>query len=204
MASYPVVWDTGIRGTRGTVNSTREDSINDSEMDGSTLPDDLTPDEHRREKRLRELTILFVVSVVAFGAFGILGVRTTTASKSGNGYRIEVTYAAVTRGGLATPFAIVVGTTDGSTLPEVVTIRVSSDYLAIFDDNGMEPTPTGSFNSGGFTSWEFEVPPGESTLEVVLDARLEPAVQWGESASVELWIDGELQASTALRSRVMP
>jgi hypothetical protein len=97
-----------------------------------------------------------------------------------------------------------VGTEDGSALPEIVTIRISSDYLALFDDNGMEPTPINSFNTGGSTSWDFEVPPGESTLEVVLDARLEPAAQWGEAATAELWIGGERKLSTAFRTWVMP
>ncbi len=172
--------------------------------DDSTLPEDPSHREYKREKWLRGLTILFVVLVVALGALGILGVRTSTATNNGNGYRIEVTYPAVTRGGLATPFAIDVGTQDGSALPDVITIRISSDYLGLFDDNGMEPTPVSSFNTGIFTSWDFEVLPGESTLEVVLDARLEPAVQWGEAASVELWIDGERQTSTEFRSWVMP
>lgn len=191
-------------GTRGAVNSPRDGSMGSPEPDGSTLPEDPSPGAFRREKWLREFTLLFVVSVVALGTFGVLGVRTSTAGSTGNGYRIEVTYAAVTRGGLATPLSIEVGTDDGSALPEVVTIRVASDYLALLDDNGMEPTPVSSFNSGGFTSWDFEVPPRVSTLEVVLDARLEPTVQWGEQGSAELWIDGDLQAAVEFRSRVMP
>jgi hypothetical protein len=172
--------------------------------DYSTLPEDPTSGEYRQEKWLRLSTILFVVSVVVLGALGILGVKTSTAADDGNGYRMEVTYASVTRGGLATPFAIEVATEDGSALPEVVTVRISSEYLALFDDNGMEPTPVNSFNTGDTTSWEFEVPTGESTLEVVLDARLEPAVQWGEPAVAELWIDDERRLTTAFRSWVLP
>ncbi|MEX0797301.1 MAG: hypothetical protein WD274_11460 [Acidimicrobiia bacterium] len=186
------------------MNSPRHDSIGSSEPDDSTLPEDPSPREYGREKWLRNSTILIVVSVVVLGALGILGVKASTATDDDSGYRMKVTYAAVTRGGLATPLAIEVGTEDGSALPEVVTIRVSAGYLALFDDNGMEPTPVNSFNSEGFTSWDFEVPPGESTLEVVLDARLEPAVQWGEAASAELWIEGERTLSTEFRSWVMP
>lgn len=176
----------------------------DSVPDDSTLPDDQSPREVKREKWLRELTISLVILFVGLGAFGILGVRTSTATNIGNGYRIDVTYAAVTRGGLATPFAIKIRTTDGSALPRNVTLRVSSDYLAILDDNGMEPTPVRSSNSSGFTSWDFEVPTGSATLDVALDARLEPAVQWGETASVELWANGERRASTEIRTWVVP
>jgi len=186
------------------VNNRGNKSIGSAEHNGSTLPEDPSPGEFRREKWIRGATISFVVSVVALGVLGVLGVTTSTASNSENGYRIEVRYSAVSRGGLATPFAVEIGTEDGSGLPEVVTIRVSSDYLAMFDDNGMEPIPASSFNTGVFTSWDFEVPPGESSLEVVLDARLEPAVQSGAQASVELWIDGERQAVAEVRSRVMP
>jgi hypothetical protein len=199
-----VVCGFGIGGTPGFVNRVREDPTGDSESSTSTLPEDLSPYDHKRERRFRRVTISFVALVVAVGALGLLGVRTSTASNGGDGYLIEVTYAAVTRGGLATPFTIEVGTEDGSALPDAVTIRVSSSYLALFDDNGMEPTPTNSFNTGEFTSWDFEVSPGASTLEVVLDARLEPAVQWGEAASVQLWIDGQRTVSTEFRSWVMP
>lgn len=172
--------------------------------DDSTLPEDPSSREYRREKWLRHSTIVFVVSVVVLGAFGVLGVKTTRAAAYDNGYSMEVTHAAVTRGGLATPFAIEVGTEDGSALPEVVTLRITSDYLALFDDNGMEPTPVAAFNTGDSTSWDFEVPPGESTLEVVLDARLEPAVQWGEAAIAELWIGGERIVTIEFRSWVLP
>lgn len=186
------------------MNSRRDDSTGNSIPDDSTLPGDPSSREYRRERWLRHSTILFVVSVVVLGALGILGVKTSTAADDGNGYRVTVSYAAVTRGGLATPLSIEVGTEDGSALPEIVTIRISSGYLALFDDNGMEPTPINSFNTGDSTFWDFEVPPGESTLEVVLDARLEPAVQWGEAATAELWIGGERKLSTAFRTWVMP
>lgn len=199
-----IVCGVGFGGIRSPVNSPHDDSVGSSIPEDSTLPEDPSSREYRRERWIRNSTILFVVSAVALGALGILGVKASTATADGNGYRMEVNYAAVTRGGLATPLAIEVGTEDGSALPDVVTIRVSSDYLALFDDNGMEPAPVNSFNSGGFTSWDFEVPLRETTLEVVLDARLEPAVQWGEAASVELWIDGERQVSTEFRTWVMP
>lgn len=173
-------------------------------QDDSTLPEDPSSREHRRERWLRHSTIVFVVSVVVLGALGVLGVKTSRATEYGNGYRMEVTHAVVTRGGLATPFAIEVGTEDGSALPGVVTLRITSGYLALFDDNGMEPTPINTFNTGDSTSWDFEVPTGESSLEVVLDARLEPAVQWGEAAIAELWIGGERILTTDFRSWVLP
>lgn len=169
-----------------------------------TLPEDPSPREYKREKWFDRLTQTLVFAVVALGAIGLLGVKTSTANGSGSGFWMEVTHATVSRGGLATPFAIEVGTEDDSALPSVITLRVTSDYLALFDDNGMEPAPVNSFNSGNFTTWDFEVPQEESTLEVVLDARLEPAVQWGEAASVELWVEGEMQAATEFRSWVMP
>jgi hypothetical protein len=192
------------RGYSWIVKIPGDDFVGISNQEDSTIPEDPSSREYRREKWLRNSTMLFVVSVVVLSALGILGVKASTATVDGSGYRMEVTYATVTRGGLATPFAINVSAQDGSTLPDVVTIRVSSDYLALFDDNGMEPTPANSFNSETFTSWDFELPPGETILEVVLDARLEPAVQWGKAATVELWVGGARRLSTEFQSWVMP
>ena len=110
----------------------------------------------------------------------------------------------VTRPGLATPFALEVSTTDGSDLPEVVTLRMDTSYLSIFDFNGLEPTPSTSFSTNDWTWWSFDVPPDQSSLRVGLDARLEPSVQWARSGSAALEIDGVSLVSVDFTTWVMP
>jgi hypothetical protein len=111
-------------------------------------------------------------------------------SAGGSGYRLEVTRAIVTRPGLATPFRVDVSTEDGASLPEMVTLVVDADYLAIFDFNGLQPTPSTTFSRDRSTFWTFDIPPGQASLRVEMDARLEPAVQWARTGSVTLSIEG--------------
>lgn len=156
------------------------------------------------ETALRVTTIGLVTGLVVVGGLGFLGVRTADARVSGDGFEMNVHYAAVTRPALATPFSITVRSTDGAALPAQVTIMVSSEYLAMFDDNGMEPLPSESYNTATWTSWTFDVPEGRGSLTVDLDARLEPSVQWGRSAEARLEIDGEVVISVPFTTRVAP
>lgn len=113
-------------------------------------------------------------------------------------------HASVTRPGLATPFSIDVRAAEGTDLPAELTVRVSSAYLAMFDDKAMEPLPTRSFNAGEWTSWTFSVPPGRGTLTIDLDARLEPGVQRGRAGRAELDVEGTRRVAVEFRTWVMP
>ena len=137
-------------------------------------------------------------------AASLLGVRTGTVAAQGNGYSIEVLRAQISRPGLATPFGVEISTTDGSDLPQVVTLRLDTSYLSIFDFNGLEPTPSSSFSTDRWTWWSFDVPPDQSTLHVGMDARLEPSVQWARSGSVALEIDGVSPIAVDFTTWVMP
>jgi hypothetical protein len=171
--------------------------------DSTTIPE-ADSGTHALERPLR-LVSLGVIGVLTIAtAIGLLGVRTTSVSATGRGVSVTVGYAVVTRPGLATPFSVEVASADGAFLPAEVTVRVSSDYLAIFDDNGMEPQPAESFNTAEWTSWVFDVPEGAMSLRVDLDARLEPAVQWARSGVVAVDIDGVETATVGFTTWVAP
>jgi hypothetical protein len=143
-----------------------------------------------------------VVSLLA--ATSLLGVRTGTVAARGDGYAIEVLRAQVTRPGLATPFGVEISTIDGSDLPKVITLRLDTSYLSIFDFNGLEPTPSASFSTDRWTWWSFDVPSNQSSLHVGVDARLEPSVQWARAGSAALEIDGVSLVSVDFTTWVMP
>jgi hypothetical protein len=172
--------------------------------DGSTIPDE--PPEHwnRWERRFHAASMALVSLVVLAAALGLLGVRTGTVASSGDGYVLEVVHTEMSRAGLATPWSAEVSTADGSALPGLVTVGLTTSYLAMFDLNGLSPTPSSSFSTGEWTWWEFEVPPGQSRLLVELDVRLEPAVQWARSGSVALEVADERRASVDFTTWVMP
>lgn len=142
--------------------------------------------------------------LILLGLLGVLGVRTDVVGASGAGYDIRVDHAAMTRAGLATPFSVGVTRSDGSALPGALTIRVDSSYLAMFDENGMTPTPESSYNTGQYTWMTFEIPEGSTAFEFEFDARLEPAVQWGRQASAAVLVEGVEKAQVRFSTWVMP
>jgi hypothetical protein len=170
--------------------------------DSSTMPS-LDAGMDRWELSLRLVSLVLIVGLVLAASTGLLGVRTAEATSSGGGLSLTVWYAQTSRPGLATPFSVEVRSEVGD-LPSSVTVRVTSNYLALFDDNGMEPLPIESYNTPEWTWWTFDVPPDSETLRVDLDARLEPAVQSGETATVAVEIDGRQAASVDFTMWVAP
>lgn len=149
----------------------------------------------------------FAVGLTLFlcaGALGLLGVRTTTATAAGGGYELTVTYAAVSRPGLATPWSFEVRRPGG--FPDGLTVAVTSRYLDAFDENGLSPAPAQEWADGDRTVWGF-APQVPGTLSVSFDARMEPGVQLatvhGEVA-VLAGPTGPPVATVAFRTFVMP
>jgi hypothetical protein len=170
----------------------------------STIPDEPPEQWDRWERRFHAASVALVAVVVLLAAIGMLGVRTGTVSSSADGYVLEVLHTEIARPGLATPWSATVSTVDGSALPDTVTLSLSRSYLAIFDLNGLSPTPSSSFSTEQWARWSFDVPPGESSLRIDLDVRLEPAVQWVRSGSAVLEMDGEPVTSVDFATWVMP
>ncbi len=174
-----------------------------NEINSSTRPSEQSGSK-RWDDAMRVISIGVVGILVLAGLLGLLGVRSATAEASANGYTVEVTHAAMTRPGLATPFEVGITRDDGASLPPMVTTRIESSYLAMFDENGLDPEPVSSFQSGQWTLWTFEVPDGAQILNVTLDARLEPAVQWGGDSTVTVEVDGEEMVTVGFKTWVMP
>lgn len=169
----------------------------------STIPSEASGGKGR-ETFLRTGAVGFVWALVLLGLTGLLGVRTDIARSSDNGYELAVTHAEVTRPGLATPFHLTVSRTDGGPLPAEVTTRIDARYLEMFDENGLDPDPVGSFSTSESAWWTFAIPPGENRLEVSFDVRLEPSVQWGRTGSVSLEVDGVETIGVEFRTWVLP
>lgn len=173
------------------------------DADPSTIP--LSVARSRRwERYLRVLAVGFVSVLVVGGLLGILGVQVATTGASSRGFTLRVHHAVVSRAGLATPFDIEVSKDDGTELPAQVEVRVSSDYLAMLDENGLEPLPSASFRDLEWTWWVFDIPPGRHEMTVSLDARMEPAVQWGRDARVAVEVDDQEMVAVDVRTWVSP
>ena len=148
-------------------------------------------------------TIVGAAVVDAATPVGIYGVQTrTTAATSPDGVRLEVRYGAVSRPALATPFDIEVTSPGG--FDEPITLAVRSEYLAMWDENGLDPSPSEESSDGESTLWTFDPPDGD-VLAVSFDARIEPAAQNGEAGSVALLDEhGVPLVTVEFRTRVLP
>lgn len=167
-----------------------------------TLPSDAADlDAARRARAVRRVFLALVTLLVLLGLSGLLGVRTGVVSATADGYTLEVTYAAMTRPGLATPFSITVEQDGGFT--SGFELETSSAFLEAFDENGLDPEPVASSGDGEWVGWEFDQPDGD-TFELGFDARLEPAVQWRRDGITRLLVDDVVVAEVAYTMWVMP
>jgi hypothetical protein len=172
-----------------------------SVVESTTIPS-LDAGTHAWERPLRRFSVVLIAALFVTAAIGLLGVRTATVTDVGNGISVAVLHSTISRPGLATPFSIEISTVDGDDLPSYVVVLVSSDYLAIFDDNGMEPAPLESWNDAEFTRWSFQ--PDGPSIRVDLDARLEPSVQWARRGTVVVEIAGQRAANLSFVTWVAP
>lgn len=167
-----------------------------------TLPHDVLDERAARRARAGRRAFLAAIALlVALGASGLLGVRTAQVSSEAEGYALVVTYASVTRAGLATPWSVEISNPSG--LPDSLSIETTSSFLDAFDENGLDPEPVSSSSDGEWLRWTFEPPEG-TTFEVSFDARVEPAVQWTRRGTTRLLVDGVVITEISFTMRVMP
>ena len=176
---------------------------NSGRGESSTIPSE-DSGTYRWETAVRYGSLAMIVALVLAGLLGFLGVRTSSATASRSGLSLTVDHSSITRPGLATAFTLVIESVDGSPLPPVLTTRVDSAYLGMLDENGLDPDPISSFQSDEWTWWSFEIPEESSVLEVSFDARLEPGVQWGRSATAAVEVDGREAVAVKFTTWVLP
>lgn len=155
----------------------------------------------KRARAFRRLALAALAAFVVLGGLGVFGVRTAEVTARGGGYELTVTYASVTRPGLATPWSVEVRHAEG--FDEPITLRVTEDYLAMFDENGLDPDPASATADAEFVQWSFDPPSGD-TLAVSFDARIEPAQQWGRRGEVVVMIGERRVVEASFKTWVMP
>lgn len=147
--------------------------------------------------------VLGVAVVDGLGAVDVYGVDTGHARGTGGGFELDVRYATVSRPALATPFEITVRRPGGFDGP--VILAVASDYLSMWDENGLDPQPSSETSTRDTLIWEIEPPDEGDVLVVDLDARIEPAVQRGKAGRVSVLDDeGAEVVAVEFSTRILP
>ena len=170
-------------------------------------PTDTAPDwggiaQLRRARTVRRVLLVLFGAILALGATGFLGVRAGTARASAGGYDLVVRYPRITRPGHAVPLAIEVRKAGGFG-DEPVTVRMTTGYFALFDENGVQPAPSKETATATDLVWEFDPPPGD-TLRVYFDTRSGPNRQRGTSGTVSVMDGDTAVVSARVTTRVMP
>ena len=151
---------------------------------------------------MRRVFLALVFAFVLAGVLGLFGVRTGTVRAGGGGYELEVRYAKVARPGLSVPWAVTIRRPGGFDGP--VTLTTTGPYFDLFDENSFDPDPVASTADGEDMIWEFEPPDDGDTLEISLDTRVGPNVQWGKSATTSVLEDGQPVVAVDYSTWIMP
>ena len=145
-----------------------------------------------------------LVVIVVLALLNFFGVRTRTVSAAGDDIALDVTYAQISRPGLATVWTARITAVGAAPLPPELTLRTTRDYFVQFDENGLSPDPAESDQDGEFLSWTFEPQPSARELVVSFDARLEPGWRIGKAATTAVVVDDEPVVSVDYRTWIVP
>jgi hypothetical protein len=162
-----------------------------------------------RKRRALYASVSFVLVAIVvlavldgLGVFDVYGVDSDHVRAEGGGYSLDVQYPTVSRPGLAAPFQVTVGRPGG--FDDQVRVAVDRHYLAIWDENGVDPQPDSEAGTSDDVVWEYDPPDGD-VIVVDFDARIEPATQRGHSGRVALLDDaGDEIVSVEFSTRVLP
>ena len=139
---------------------------------------------------------------VVLGLLDVFGSRTGVASAAGGGYTMTLHYPSRTRSGLPVEWRLVVTHPGG--FDEPIRVGITLDYFNSFDFNNVSPTPVETMNRDGLLIWSFPKPIGD-TLEVLLDARTQPGLRSGPSATTAVVAqDGTPIVAVRYTTGVMP
>jgi len=168
----------------------------------STAPARITYARQARARWGRRAYLALLGGFLLLGLLNVFGSRTGTASAAANGYTLRVEYPATTRSSLPVTWQLTLKHPGGFAGP--VRIGMPIEYFNLFDFNNTYPLPTDTLNEGGLVIMVFPAPAGD-TLEVLLDARTQPGLRAGMSATTAVLDDGNRAlVSVHYTTRVVP
>jgi len=134
----------------------------------------------------RRLVLLLILTFVVLDLGGALGVRTSTVTRTADGYTLSLDYPATGRAGLDVRWRVRVDHASG--FDKELTLAVTGNYFDIFETQGFFPEPSKQVRDGDVLYLTFDAPEG-SRFTVDYDAYLQPSSQQGRSAHLAV-VDG--------------
>jgi hypothetical protein len=166
-----------------------------------TAPEQVPLSRFVRGLWIRRIAIGFLCVVLLVALSSYLGARTATASASGGGYTLTVTYPRITRPGLPIRWEYTVTHAGGFDGP--VRLATTFDAIHLFDVSNFEPEPSSSTGTSDHLIYAFDPPPGDS-LRVSMDGNTEPGMNEVGDVTTSLLVDGSAVVSVTYRMVVIP
>jgi hypothetical protein len=166
-----------------------------------TIPEEVSGARLRADRWGRRAVVAATALFVALGALNLFGVRRAEVAQTADAVTLTVEYAAVSRSGLSTPFAVTVRRVGGFDRP--VVLAIDRAYLGLFGHLHVEPAPTTATASDRLVTWTF-APPGGEVLHIEIDGRIDPSVHAGALGSVAVMIGAVPAVAVSFRTRIMP
>jgi hypothetical protein len=167
----------------------------------STRPDDVPIEVQRRHRAWRRGGLAALAAFVLAGAANLLGLRVGSVTAHEGAMSLEVTYARVTRPGLATPWELSITRPGGFDGP--VTVATTASYFEAFDFNQWYPEPSGTVARGDVLLLTFDRPLGDVFI-VRFDGRATPTFNLGSHAVTSIETEGLPQLAVEYRTVVVP
>lgn len=149
----------------------------------------------------RRVVLVLVLGLVLLNLGGALGVRTSTVSRSAEGYTLRLDYPSSARVGLDVTWRVQVHRAGG--FAKELTLAVTGDYFDIFETQGFFPEPSKQVRDGELLYLTFDAPPG-STFTLDYDAYVQPASQQGRSARLAVVAGGVEVVGVDYTTRLVP
>jgi hypothetical protein len=167
----------------------------------STEPAYVPLRHQRRSRGIRRAAVAVLTAIIGLGLVGLLGPRVQKVSTTSGSLRVSVTYASVTRPGLATTWTVEVRRPGG--FDAKVAVATTAEYFEGFDFNALYPEPSATFNDGDLVVFEFDPPTGD-VLRVRFDGRATPTWTLWRAATTRVTSPGLPSASVSYRTVFLP
>ncbi|MDQ0096015.1 hypothetical protein [Paeniglutamicibacter psychrophenolicus] len=163
--------------------------------DGSTFFDVVDSGYDKGGRIGRRIILTLVALFVLASLANVFGMDTTSTGGS-PGYELTVSAPRTSRAGMDGKITVTLHAAQKISGP--ITVKVEQDYLDAFTTYGISPAPDGESSDGHLLVLDYDAS-DEKTFRLDIDGTVSEDSDLRAHGNVQVYIDGDLVASTKLR-----